>query len=364
MKNSTFPRLIPWMFLSAITFLILMSIARFVFFVHFKPMNDALSNNMDVFLLGLRFDLRIVCGLILFPFLAGNLRLQYNEKKRLKIQSILTLILTIAVMFVLLLFMHKGHATASVLIPTGILFLLILFWLFATKNCNPFEHRVSAKIFKIYFLIAAILLAFFYVIDFQHFDYLHQRLNASVINYADDAKISASMVWETYPIWIMLGIIIVCSAFIYFLILYFYTLMEKRIFRGRMIFKLVTGIIFTLLLGLGLFGKWNQYPLRWSDAFTFKDDFKANLALNPLQSFFSTMQFRNSTFDLSKVKDDYPLMAKYLHVTHPDAETLNYNRIHLASSNKQTPNVVVVICESFSSYKSGWRKPLKYYTLF
>jgi phosphoglycerol transferase MdoB-like AlkP superfamily enzyme len=201
--------------------------------------------------------------------------------------------------------------------------------------------------------VAAILLVFFYAIDFQHFDYLHQRLNASVINYTEDAKISASMVWETYPIWTLLAIIIICSAIIYFLVLRFYKNMMIRVFSGGMIFKLVAGIVFTLLLGLGLFGKLNQYPLRWSDAFTFKDDFKANLALNPFQSFLSTMQFRNSSFDLEKVKADYPLMADYLNIKDTNTLTLNYTRIHEANGNGQTPNVIVVICESFSSYKSG-----------
>ena len=88
MKKSTFPRLIPWMFLTALTFLIFMSIARYVFFIHFKPLDDVFSNYLNVFLLGLRFDLRTVCGLILFPFLIGNLHLRYNEKNRLKIQSL------------------------------------------------------------------------------------------------------------------------------------------------------------------------------------------------------------------------------------------------------------------------------------
>ena len=153
MKKSTFPRLILWMFLSALAFLIFMSLARYIFFIHFKPLDEVLSNNLNVFLLGLRFDLRIVSGLILFPFLIGNLHLKYNEKNRLKVQSIITLILTVAVMFVLLFFMKKGHATAIVLIPMGILFSLIIAWLFITRNCNPFENKISARIFKIYFLI-------------------------------------------------------------------------------------------------------------------------------------------------------------------------------------------------------------------
>ena len=136
MKKTTFPRLIPWMFLTAICFLIFMSIARYVFFLHFKPIEETLLNNGSVFLLGLRFDLKIICGLILFPFLIGNLRLQYNEKRRLKIQSIITLLLTVTVMVVLIIFMKKGHATAPLLTIMGFIFALILVWLFLTKNCK------------------------------------------------------------------------------------------------------------------------------------------------------------------------------------------------------------------------------------
>ena len=32
-------------------------------------------------LLGVHFDARIVCGIVLFPFLIGNLHLKYNKKK-------------------------------------------------------------------------------------------------------------------------------------------------------------------------------------------------------------------------------------------------------------------------------------------
>ncbi len=353
MKKSTFPRLIPWMFLSAITFLIFMSIARYIFFFHFKSVGDTFSNNASVFLLGLRFDLKIVCGLILFPFLLGNLRLQYDQKRRLKIQSIITLVLTVAIMVVLIIFMNKGHATAPLLIFMGILFSLILAWLFITKNCNPFEHRISKKIYKIYFLIATIILVFFYVIDFQHFDYLRQRLNASIINYTEDAKISASMVWESYPIWGMLTIIILSSAAIYFIVLSLFKRMKNRVYRGGTILKVAMGTVFALLLGFGMFGKFNQYPLRWSDAFVFKNDFKANLALNPIQSFLSTMQFRHSSYDPEKVKEEYSLMSEYLNISNPDKENLNFKRVHQSVSNKPGPNVVVIICESFSSYKSG-----------
>ncbi|MEI9958201.1 MAG: sulfatase-like hydrolase/transferase [Ferruginibacter sp.] len=103
--------------------------------------------------------------------------------------------------------------------------------------------------------------------------------------------------------------------------------------------------------------------MRWSDAFTLTDDFKSNLALNPFQSFFSTLSFRNSSYDIKKLRADYALMAAYLGVQNPDSTQLNFERkfnaadsTHSSASSLPTsslPNVVLVICESFSAYKSS-----------
>ncbi|MEO6637343.1 MAG: sulfatase-like hydrolase/transferase, partial [Ginsengibacter sp.] len=241
-----------------------------------------------------------------------------------------------------------------------ILFALYIFWVFATKNCNPFVNKTSKKIFKIYFLIVCISLAFLYAMDFEHYDYLHQRLNASVLNYAEDASISMNMVWETYPVFKILLLLVISIALLYWLINIYYRLFKKFRFNGHGIIRIVFGFVFTFLLALGIFGRLNQYPLRWSDAFSFDDEFKANLALNPVQSFMSTLQFRSSTYDKNKVKQYYPLMAQYLGVTNPDSANLNFKRTFTPPLTAvATPNVVVVICESFSAYKSSmWGNPL------
>ena len=113
-------------------------------------------------------------------------------------------------------------------------------------------------------------------------------------------------------------------------------------------------------MGLAIFGRFSQYPLRWSDAFAFGDDFKANLSLNPVQSFFSTLQFRHADYDEKKVRLYYPLMAAYLGVQQQDSSRLNYNRtINPSRKIEVKPNIVLVICESFSGYKSSmWGNPL------
>lgn len=358
-RKSNFPRLVRWIFLTGIAFLIFMTIMRFAFFYHFAPSNFTFSNCINSFLLGLNFDARIVCGIIIFPFVIGNLRLKYIENKRLSAGSILQLFFTVLIMALLLFFMKKGHAPLSTLISIGILFVLILGWLFAAKNCNPFENSLSRKIFKTYFFIISILLVFLYVVDFENFDYLHERLNASVINYLGDPKISMNMVWQTYPVFTLLISIIIGTALLFWLINRWFNKTEKLVYEAKPISKFIIGFVFTLLLGLGVFGRFNQYPLRWSDAFTFDDNFKANLSLNPAQSFLSTLKFKNSTYDLKKVKEYYPLMTQYLHVQNPDSISLNYKRIHEVAAPSNPPNVVVVICESFSAYKSSmWGNPL------
>lgn len=341
------------MLLAAIAFLILMTALRFVFFYEYRPLNATFSGNIDAFLLGLNFDLRIVCGIVLFPFLVGNLYLHFNEKKRLSVASIFRLIVTVAVMVLLLLFMKKGHMQAGMLSIMATLFALILVWLWVTKNCNPFEHSFSRKVFKTYFFIVAVVLVFLYAIDSEHYDYLHQRLNATVLNYTADAKISLTMVWETYPIVSMLVLIVLCTVVLFGLINWWFARISKSNYTGGLMPRMFMNIFFALLLGLGIFGKINQYPLRWSDAFALENDFKANLALNPVQSFLSTLQFRNSSFNLNKVKAYYPLMAEYLSVPRPDSVGLDYHRPIVPAAPSVRPNIVLVICESFSSYKSS-----------
>lgn len=359
MKKIALPRLVKWMFLTAIAFLIFMTIMRFVFFYHFRPSQYSFGNSFKAFLLGLNFDTRIVCGIVLFPFLIGNLHLSYNNKKRLTAGSVAQIVFAIIIMVLLIIFMKKGHVPNSSLVYMGILFALILAWLLGTKNCNPFENNISRKIFKTYFFIITVSLVFLYAVDFEHYDYLHQRLAASVLNYTADAKISMNMVWQTYPVVTLILLIIVCVVLLYGLIIRWFNKMQSSLYRGKGFSKVLIGIVFALIVGIGIFGRLNQYPLRWSDAFSFHDDFKANLSLNPIQSFLSTLQFRNSTYDIKKVKQYYPLMVSALGIQNADSTTLNFKRTFSPEGNTTTPNVVVVICESFSAYKSSmWGNPL------
>jgi phosphoglycerol transferase MdoB-like AlkP superfamily enzyme len=286
------PKLLRWIFSVTLLFLLTMTIARLIFFWSYNPAGKAFSGS--AFILGFRFDARIAC------------------------------IVGLAIM----------------------LFTFIPF-------LNPFKNSSAKKFWNFLLPLVFVILVLVYCIDFYHFDYLHQRLNATVLNYLQDAGISFGMMWQTYPL-VKAAIAIIMIAF---LAKFIFTRLLNGYLQQHSFFKRRgIGFYFITFFFLGgfIFGKLGQFPLRWSDAFTLSDDFKANLALNPLQSFFSTLNFRNFTYDIKKVKAAYPLITNYLGVQQLDSTQLNYERNYaIADPTGNKPNIVLVICESFSAYKSS-----------
>src|ERR1019366_3006465 len=98
---------------------------------------------------------------------------------------------------------------------------------------------------------------------------LSQRLNASVLNYLVDARISTNMIWQTYPVFRIVLLLIAGTWLIQFLVKRVYKQIQKS---ASPAFPRKNGIgwflVFLLLTGLAIFGRVGQYPLRWSDAFS------------------------------------------------------------------------------------------------
>ncbi len=348
-----------WVVSIGFTFLIFMTLLRMVFFEYFKTADYNISNSSDAFILGLRYDLRIACAIVLPLLLVGSLHLTYTINKKLTALSILNLILILLIGVFAVFFLKNNKAGTVTILSVIALFTMIIVWVFFKKNCNPFVNSTARNIWKIYFLVVTFLMVFFYAVDFQHYDYLHQRLNASVLNYSQDAKISLNMVWQTYPVLKISIAILIASFIVTWLINKWYRMIKSSpsiTAKSPTIFS----IFLFLILSLGIWEKFSQYPLRWSDAFVFGDEFKSNVSLNPLQSFFSTLQFRHSGYDEKNVRQYYSLMTSYLGIQKPDSSKLIYERTYsFSDTNSVKPNVVLVICESFSAYKSSmWGNPL------
>ncbi|MCX6316252.1 MAG: LTA synthase family protein [Bacteroidetes bacterium] len=291
-------RLLRWMLLTGVFFLLLMSLLRLVFNWVFKP--DTETGLSRAFWMGMRYDARVVCIFLLIAFIGG-------------------------------LIFYK----------------------------QSFSGKWAKRFLLIYSRFFGVLIIFLYTFDFAHFAYLRQRLNASILSYADDAFISARMVWQSYPvIKIVLGWII-GFVLIFYATRYLYKRSAMPETRAGWKNKLATLFPFFLVLGLAIFGRVSKFPLRWSDAYRLNSDYKASLALNPFQSFISSLKFRSSSYDLAQTKKYYPLMTEQLGITNPDSVSLNFLRTTTGDSASRKPNIVLVICESFSAYKSSmWGNPL------
>ena len=295
-----FPRNMVWALRNALLQLVLMSLFRIAFWMVFP--NPAPENEWGAFWLGLRYDIRFTA------------------------------------------------------VPA------LIIWMFSLLPAlNPFLSRTARRLWNAVYLVLILLLLIIYAADFAHYGYLRQRLNANVLGYLQDAAISSEMAWESYPIVSGLVVITVFMTLMFWILRYNYRCTERHSLVVHPKQKKTSSVLFFFLLIFLIYGRAGTKPLRWSDAFKTQDDYSANLSLNPLESFESTIIFKNPAYDMTKVEAHYYEMADYLGVTRPDIHTLNLTRTVASKDTpgNKKPNVVLVICESFSGYKSSmWGNPL------
>jgi hypothetical protein len=237
------PRLIRWILVLAALSLGVLSGLRVAVWIAFNDSNLTLAEALTAFWLGVRFDARVVAGVLLPLLLLGSIR--------------------------------GLHALD-----------------------NPRGRRLWTALLS----AAAAAVLVLYVFDFLHLRYLGQRLNASALSFLEDAAISALMVWQTYPV-VKIAIALaaaIAAAFGSLRITHRRSVRspETPLPRWRAAWWLAA----TFACLLAIFGRVGQYPLRWSDAFVLRNDFAANLALNPVQSFLSSLDFRGSGYDLALVR--------------------------------------------------------------
>jgi phosphoglycerol transferase MdoB-like AlkP superfamily enzyme len=220
---------------------------------------------------------------------------------------------------------------------------------------NFVRSSLAKRIWLIYLVAVEGFLILTYFFDFGHYDYLHDRLNASAIEHILPLAIALKMVWETYPV--ILGVL----ALLLFAIVYGWVV-NRFTFRkleqdgkpfGRWL-RGVTVVVAVILYGLGIHGKLSQYPLRWSEAYFSTNPFVSALSLNPVLFFFDTFGYRKLSFNKEEVRKYYPLMADLLSVDHPDPETLNFSRyVKPEKKLPGRPNIVLILLESFAGFKVG-----------
>lgn len=258
----------------------------------------------------------------------------------------------------------------------GRLAVFMLLPLILVLGLPPLERRLARLrpwLDALYGLIfgAAILI---YITDVGFFLYLRQRLDAMIIELAQETAISMDMVWQSYPvIWISAGYLGLVGLSVWA----FDGLLRRHLNRvnarpkgrvteaGTWIFippmswkvrALWSFAMFVLLFGVG-YGQIssNLFPLRWSNAYFTVDRNLVSLALNPIHNLVDTTRNNRAIRpDMDAVRESYSRMAAWLGVPQPDVRTLDFWRHTPANPAVTKPrNVVIILMESLSWPKTS-----------
>jgi phosphoglycerol transferase MdoB-like AlkP superfamily enzyme len=288
------PKTILWVVKLFMIFILIFTVFRFATFLAFRPADLSFSDLIPSFLLGIRYDLRWI---------------------------------------------------AIILLP--IVFISLL------PRLSPFYSLQNKKWWTWYLALVTFFVFFFFAADFGNFSYNNTRIDAGALNFYEDSKIAMQMLWQTYPMtWMVLGLVVAVLIFRY---------MFRRS-HGHVItstdglgipYKRKWFVIASLVLALFAYGSFSISPLTWKRAFVLHDNFKSYLALNPLQNFFTTLRFRRPQFNETKAREAYPVMSEWMQLQ--SRSGFDYHRQVIPGSQalESKPNIVLVLCESFSMYKSS-----------
>jgi len=288
------PKTVLWVINLFFIFLLIFTLFRLATFFAFKPRDLSFADLLPSFLLGIRYDLRWI-AIIHLPIIFFSL------------------------------------------IP----------------RLSPFYSKRNKKWWTWYLAAMTFLVFFFFAADLGNFSYNNTRLDAGALNFYEDSKIALQMLWQTYPMtWMLLGVVIAVLFFRWMFRRSHWTVINKTDGLG-IPYNRKWFVGATIFLTVFVYGGLNVVPLTWKRAFVFHDNFKSYLALNPLQNFFATLKFRRPAYNESKAREYFPLMADWMQF--PQKDKFTYHREIMPGSNalESRPNVVLVLCESFSMYKSS-----------
>ncbi|MEO6327846.1 MAG: sulfatase-like hydrolase/transferase, partial [Ginsengibacter sp.] len=294
--SKTIPVTVQWIFELWIVYFLIFTCFRVVTLFLFRPVNIPLRSLVPSFLLGFKYDVKWI---------------------------------------------------AVILLPIALLSVY--------KKFSPFYSRINKHLWSYYLAVFTFLILVFFGADFATFSYNHTRVNASVLNFSEDFVISYKMIWQTYPVvWIFSGLILAAALLVKLFKKIHVNTLKRNILQNPIYNKVWhAGII--VFFAWCLYGIFSLTPLKWSQAFKFNDNFRSYLALNPLQNFFSTLKFRKPSFEDEEAKKYFPVVANFLGLDNTNLSSKTYGRITEPGNKalESRPNVVLVICESFSMYKSS-----------
>jgi phosphoglycerol transferase MdoB-like AlkP superfamily enzyme len=295
LKKLRVPKTIQWVVQVFFMYLAVFTLFRMVTVAFFKPPNTNIVSLLPAFALGLKYDLRWIA-----------------------------------------------------------FFLMPIVLLSSIKKFGPYYTDRNKKIWSIYLGIITLIILLFFGADIGQFAYVNTRLNADALIVMRDPKESLQTIWQSYPvIWIFIALIGSVAMMVWMFRRMHTGITDKNIDIHKFEFKKRWHGIALLILAWFMYGFLTVKPLNFYRAFSLNDAFKSNLALNPMQNFFTTLRFGQPIVNTDAAKYFTTISNHLGFEKNTGSNPYLRNILPQSGTVESNPNIVLVICESFSMYKSS-----------
>lgn len=286
-------------------FSILFLAHRAVFWSRFKTANGEYSSAEAVksWWIGFRFDLRaitifLLVGIVLFAIL--RIAFRGNEKFR-------------SIFF----------RTQAAYFSLGLLFFTLVLW-----------------------------------VDIGNYAYLEERLTSKMLALLSSPKIALGMVAESYPVYVLVPLLLILFMLFWFVSKHYILRSEKRdtFFDLDNRYYPVDGLKFFLaflLMAVCVHSKLSQYPLRWSEAYFSESHFINQFALSPMQNIIDTYKFSKASYEAKDLEKEIELVNQDLGIANQNDLLIRWQEPNPVSELSEIKNVVVIMMESLASFKLG-----------
>ncbi len=218
---------------------------------------------------------------------------------------------------------------------------------------SPFYSARNKKIWTWYLAFVTFILFFFFAAGFVNLSYNLEPLDAGAMNFAEDFSISWKMMWQTYPMLLMISGLVAAVLVVRWMYHRSHWQVTSKTDGKGILYRRKHFIIAALVLGIFAWGNLSWPPLSRNDSFRFNNEFRSYIAINPIQNFFTTLKQRKPEFSEQTAREVFPLMKQWMQLKN---DSFSYRRevnYPFYDSVQNRPNIILVQCESFSMYKSS-----------
>jgi phosphoglycerol transferase MdoB-like AlkP superfamily enzyme len=228
--------------------------------------------------------------------------------------------------------------------------LVLLGWL---PRLRPRAGSAARRIWTALFSALGVAQMVVYAADLGHYDYLHERLDAAVLNEMMSPREAAGMIFETYPV--LRAIVgLVAFAWLWWALVRLALACYDGPANTRPAGMRWGAALFWGFALLGLYGNLSFYPLRWSQAYFSTDRYVSALGLNPVLTFVETLTVRARPYDAERARKAWGVLREVYGTEAPDDRDLSLARwVPPRSELGWRPNLVLIHLESWAAFQTG-----------